>query len=55
MKAKVAKWMLAYGYDYLSATLLAEAAADEFDLGHMLDETDNWLWELALEFHKEGV
>lgn len=48
----VARWMRAHADEYESATELAEACADAFDVadeGGPLDDETHWIWDLALE------
>jgi len=53
LKSIIKKWMLNNKHDYDNATSLAEAAAhhgdpDE-DHDDWLDDSDHWIWELAIE------
>jgi hypothetical protein len=49
--AKVKKWMSYHKNDYDNATSLAEAAAHhaDGDNDEWLDDSDHWVWELAIE------
>lgn len=48
---KVRKWMLRNKQDYNNATSLAEAAAHHAigDNDTWLDDSDHWIWELAID------
>jgi hypothetical protein len=49
IKAKVLSWMRAHEEEYETATQLAEGAAAEFDGDEWCDDSDHWVWDLALE------
>lgn len=53
-KARVRRYMAAVVDECreggeVNLTLLAEAAADEFDRDKWLDDPDHWVWDLAIE------
>jgi len=56
LKDHVEKWMRENSEDYIdfgevNMTLLAEGAADEFEIDWSLDDESHWIWELAAAEH----
>ncbi len=53
LTSTIKKWMLNNKHDYDNATSLAEAAAHHGDPNEdhddWLDDSDHWIWELAIE------
>lgn len=49
----VASWMLEHASEYDTCTSLAEGAAEYFDIMDELDDPDGWIWELAIDYHRD--
>ena len=50
MKRRVKNWMIINRNGFENATELAEFAAHEFGHSEWLDDSDHWIWELAIDF-----